>query len=742
MTFIEKYYGIENTKQLNVKRPKTRSNRYLARLEQNNLLKHVNMLFVSGNSDQCYGLLKKAVSLAPNDFRPYYLLGLIHEDNGNIEKSQLSYMSAAILKNNDTSLWKKALSMSFMTNDKKNQILGLERIYKKEPSEANLLQKLSILKELKRKSSIIACQIQLFDYQGVDQKIFEKFKNTSHLNSLKKIGASLYSCIKNNKDARNEIFLRKSIYTLYKTQNWRKILNILDSYYFKDNEIIHPDIRFVYLIAVTNLKECRYDNLLDLDNLLNDENIWNELENINYVYYLVESYRNQKEYKKAIELLEKLIKIAPSTKPFHVLGDIYYELGNLEAAIYNYNQILTIDSVNIIAKTKLYDIYDKLGYNNLAKGLETPCRVTEYIKEVENKKKHEFRYSTKKCKETRELYEKIFCSGEIDRKTIVEMVKPLIDDFLNNPFAVIKDKNFRAFSSKNEKKDFIDPEALVLYHENSSKKELSDFLIRISSLHGLDVDEWFIVVKETIISLIMLEKYEEAIDIVKKCFDVYIFRENDLLIQILFLGLRLYLMCDDYDGIIDVFREIYVSLGYNSIYFLYSLSYFFPDFCFNKNFGNIQKNIQRVTRRDLLNPRSAQISELLSIISFTPRFLQTETVDFINSNIESNRKEVNIIKGVISIIHTKSRTLADKRKYAIQGIKYLKSIENDVYSVYNLAKAYHFFGYYSHAENFYLKVVDSENEELRNMAIFNLSLIFKGNKSRKVIEHLISKHRI
>lgn len=770
MAFIEKYYGIEESRRLVGKKLQRRSGRYLAKLEENQLVKEANLLFAKGCTGQCFGVLQKAVALVPNDFRPYYLLGLIHEENGKHEKAQLSYMAAAILKKNDVVLWRKALSVSLKTNSYNHQILALERIFRKEPSESILLKKLEILKQMKKKHAVAACQIELFDYQGVDPRIFEKVERTNHASSLRRICSCLCRCIRHNKQARTEFFLRKTVFTLYKIRDWRRILQLLDEYYFKENDKIHPDIRFVYMIAALHAKEYRLDGLLDFNGLLNDVYVWREMDNPELVYSLAMCLKECGEASKSVRLLEKYLSVSQTTRPLHLLGDINQEMGNVQDAICNFNQVLALDPVDDLAKAKLHKIYETLGYDRLAEEFETPTRVVEYIKEIEATKKHEFRYSAEKCKTARRLYENILSIDPFDCRQFLELSRPLLFDFFDNPFVVVKNKNFKKFNGRNERMELDGSAALVFCDASLPKRQLSDMLVRISSLHGLDIDEWFVVVKNTVLSLMVLGKCEDAVEVVRKCFEIHIFTYNDQITQILFLGIRLYLMSGDFDGIHDIVREMVGLFGYTSMHLLYFLSYFFPDFYLYKSFSNLQKNIQKITRRNSkehgevhkelrdcisssgdrdhdvssdgytdLTTKASDISPFLSIVSFTPRFLQTETVDFAYNSIASPSPETSVLRAVISISHTKSRTLVDKRKYASQGIACLKALGGGPVATYNLAKAYHFFGYYSHAEALYLRVIETGTDELKRMCVFNLSLIFKDNKSRKVIESLLAK---
>lgn len=749
MGIIEKYYGVEDTKQLTEKRLQRRSNKYLAKLEENQLLKETNALFVKGNTTQCFDTLKKAIKLIPNDFRPYYILGLIHEENGNNEKALLSYIAAAILKKNDHILWKKALNISLKTDNYNNQVLALDKVFRREPSESILLKKLEILRQLKKKYAIIACQIDLFDYHGVDIKVFERFEHTKHINSLRKVCSSLYKCIKNNPAARTECFIRKTVFSLYKIKDWKRILKILDEHYFKEGETLHPDIRFIYMISYLYSKEYRADRMLDLKTLIDDIYIWSELENIEYVYNLASCLKDVNEIQKAIYVSEKLVTVFRSARSFHFLGDLYHEAGDIKQAIYCFNEVLSIDPVDEAAKTKLHNVYESLGYNKLAEEFEIPSKVTEYIKELEEAKKSEFRYSAEKCIAIRELY---MNAAYLKNEDFIEAVKPLLDDFFTNPFVIIKNKNFKSFTNKNERIDIYAAQDLIQFNEAFSKKQVSEILIRISSLHGLDINEWFALIKNTIIFMIITEKYADALELIEKCFETHMLKSKPYMLQILFFGIRLYLMSDNFEGIISISREMIKVYGYSSIYLLHFLSRFFPTFYMNKSFASLQKNVQRIIRKSHKQPienddsapdsiedfQSTPIPGLLNVSAFVPRFLQSDTIDFLFSHISSQRTDVNVLKAVICITHTKSRTLIDKKKYAMMGMSCLKEMEDSDIKKYNLAKGYHFFGFYAHAEQLYLQVIATGSEELKKMSIFNLSLIFKENKSRKVLESLLT----
>lgn len=757
MGLIEKYFGIKETKRLSDSKLSHRSKRYLAKLEEDQILKHVNELYVKGQTAQCFSLLERAVKLVPNDPRPFYLLGLIHEEDGRFEKASLSYITAAVLKKNDIALWKKALSSSLLTGDKHRQILALERIYRKEPMEEILLKKMEILKTMKRKYSMIACQIELFDYRGVDNRIFEKFETARHVNSLRKICSRLYKCIKTNVGAQTEYFVRKTIFNLYKIKDWKKITKLLDDIYFKSNDIMNPEIRFIYMTAAAQLEECRYDPLLDFDSLMEDVYVWSELEDDSYVFDLASHFRTTGDISKSIRLIEKLMILRKTSKVISQLGDYYRENGDIEIALNLYRQIVSENPTEEEAKLKLYSIYKEIGDEEMAKHFEVSTKVQEYIKSVEDSAKEGFRFGPDRCVQIKKHFESSYRVLESDPRSYADYVRPLVDDFFCNAFVIIKNKNFRSFSNKNEKICIEHTKQIVKFDESLSRKQMSEKLVRISSLHGLDVDEWFFVIKNSIYSLIYGDRIEEAIKLIENSFEAYIFRSPELIIQLFFLGIRVSLMTEDFEMITTIIRKMIYLYDYSAMYLLYALSYLFPCFHLNRSFGNLQKNIQRMVRKKCKSAYSSgeedsksslhdredirdDITEFMGMCSFLPRFLQTDTVDFIKEYKKTEDAETSVMAGVIFITHTKSRVLVNKKEYATRGINFIKRIPSEsIMKMYNLAKAYHFFGFYMHAENLYLKVIDQGSEELKRMSIFNLSLIFKVNKSRKVLAHLLSK---
>lgn len=790
---IEKYFGIEEKKKISESRLNHRSRRYLAKLEETQILKEVNMLYSRGNTAQCFSLLEQAVKLVPNDPSPFYILGLIHEENQKYEKAAVAYTAAAILKRNDVSLWKKAYEMASKTSDNQGQVLSIEKIYRKEPSKALLLKKMEILKRMRKKYNIIACQIEMFDYEEIDNRIFDKFDKTRHINSLKKICSRLFKCIKKNGNAQNEFFIQKTILNLYKIREFDKILYLFDGLYFKNGFTVTAEIRLIYFITASNINDYRYDPLLDFKNLIEDLSIWNRLEDVEYVYDLANFYKENGDKSKYVQVLEAIFKFRRSHRVMKLLAEHYFDMGlnefisqhdnlriepsdskfneegefkntmshtmgsenrNLQVSLNLYHQILMEDPINDEVKSMIYKIYKEMGNEEMALQFETTNKVKEYIISIEDCSKQPFRYTEDKCKIIRNAYLDALKSFDDDPMEFPDKAAFLLDDFFRNPFVILKNKNFKAFSNRHEK---IISSSIALFNEHLYNKRTAEHFIRISSLHGLDVDEWFLILKYSMFGLIYKNELDQAFELFEKSLDAEIFKyPSEFMIQILFIGLRLSLMTKDFDRIVDIIRRMIYMYDYSAIYLLYAITHLFPEFYLNKSYSLLNKNIHRLVRMSLktkpsdlsLDPENDcyyeskmhSITQHMGLSSFLPRFLQTETVDFINEYKKEDSDKINLIAGIINISHTKSRTLLDKKLYARQGITHIKNMPSEGHvKAYNLAKSYHFFGFFEQAENLYLQVIENGVGEIRRMAIYNLLLIFRKNKSRKIILRLISK---
>ncbi|KAI5169881.1 hypothetical protein PAEPH01_1070 [Pancytospora epiphaga] len=830
MKDLERYYGVKLNRKCSIAQILGSSTRSKAKQAAERLIREVNELFVKGFYTQCLGILKRVIKLVPNDPRPFYLLGLIHEERKNFEKARTSFYICALIKKSDSALWQKVLKMSVVTDDFKSQAIALGKLYRREPSEALILKRMECFQMMRKKYWLIACKIELFSYHTVDNSIFSHFKNTNHGSSIRIICRRLVECIEKNKSAQNEYFIRNTVFNLYKIKEWAKILELLDRFYFGDVDSIIPEIWAIYCIAYMLYKQtvleeprgCTDDRIertlqsprestpdqndeiystpkfegvtedlvkwglndsestvLDKNEDLNiktgissgirdngmllqmnvcdfiekflfNECKWNTIENHDYFMDLAVYLKDDSLISYGIRILENLYNVRPSIRLKIKMVDFYQLLGDMQTAISHCKEALQISQTNMQAKVRLYKLYKKLGEDSLASEYETSIRVFKHRKDMKSRSKKKYRYSSERCRHMRDAYKKVVGLLPASSSDNLKCTRELLDDFFANPFITAKYKNFKSFLSKHE--PFVKESGIVLCGKGGNRRELGEKLIKISSLHGLDVHEWHNIAKIHMMRLIRTKEYASSIEFIKSALSVHIFRGNEHILPLAFLGVKSALHANDLDAIVDISKQLILSLGYSVSYFLYFLCNFFPDFYRSEAFNSFQKNIQRVGRRAMQADNSKllggdqdvseyRITPYLIANSYIPRYLFTETVDELGDLRGTKREEVAVVIGALHIAHSRSRVVSDKMKYARFGIRLLSSIPGDSpVKNYNLAKAYHFFGYYAQAEPLYLKVIETVSGELRNMSIFNLSLIFQRNKSKDVLRYLLRKY--
>ncbi|KAI4290739.1 hypothetical protein PAPHI01_0013 [Pancytospora philotis] len=855
MRELEKYYGVKLGKRMSAARMLSRSSAFKAKQQAEQLLREVNALFASGFYDQCFALLKEVVRLIPNDPRPFYLLGLIHEEQRDYEKAGTGYLVCALLKKKDTALWRKVLAISAATADDKNQAIALEKIHRREPSRELLVRQLDVLRRLNKKYWIICCEIDLFEYDGVDTRIFERFRDTHHLTTVSRICKRLLSIIEKSEDARSEQFIRNTVYNLYKLKDWEEIIRLLNRFYFGVVERVAPEIYIINYIAKENadrrrlqarsklisgelLSQCvaersggeagsdNEDQLDDLglsqllgpgfdvsmgfldisqleeesyavgesegpsgvadaeresddspvaeneapeyvcalDDFLLAGSFWAEIAELRYAYDLADHLHDRGQHERAIEILERLYAKTADVATKVRIGDFYHGAGNTRLALEYYRTALDDDPTSLGVRAKLHRLYMEMGEAELAAEYRASTEALEYLRAPGLDAKKNYRYSSDKCKEMRALHSEANAVLAAEYTAYPAAAKALLDDFFANVFVIAKHKNFRSFCNKYER---VERDTTILpYDENLPKRKFAEKLVRISSLHGLDTEEWFGVVKNTASCLIRMGDYKAARRLLKKALSVHILRDLKYSTVLSFLALKVALHLKDFKTIVEITKNLVFSIDFSSSYLLYFMCSFFPGFFRYKSFNHFQKNMQRASKRQLhrlgatdlaMSPATAGMESgqgdtlrladpfdaagpFLVLTSYMPRYLFTETVDSLNGSIDAEQPSIATILGIINISHAKCRVVEDKMKYARTGMQLLSGISDEhVCKKYNLAKAYHFFGHYSSAERLYLEVVAGPDAELRAMSIYNLSLIFKKNKSKAMLMHLLSK---
>jgi len=839
MKDLEKYYGVSKQKKITVSQLIKDSRTSIVRREADLAVKAATNLFANGHHDQALGLLREVVKMAPNDSRIYYLLGLIYEEKRDLHKAATSHYICAILRKNDTSHWKKMLYLSQQTYDVKKQVLALEKISKKELSKDIILNKRKCYAEMKRKYGVIACDIELFDYCGLDRGIFERFKDLGHVYTLKILCSKLYACVYKNKDAQDAYFVSSLIASYYKIEGWCRIKKLYEDFIQdikKPGTIADDDnagdletdgeTELIYLLALENLGAHSHDRIIRLLAMAPAEKMAKFK-----IYDVVELYFKDKRYNDAISILRELLRrgdnLEMKIKSLEYLGMIWEELNEAEKAGDVYREIIGIDPKNTGAKLRLYDLNKRGGDEGKVKEYEMAWRIAEYEQGMNNIDKKDYRYSKEECERARRRFLSLPNFFEAGNDLFLEEARPLVDDLFSNRFAVSNESQFKSYANRHEKvmddkkvleffsglqpPETADNSALasnigardhpvignaeeaglrspanavtgLLSSNELGKRQMKQQILRISSLHGLEISEWFWLMKTWTMALIRSENTSEAVETLWKCTRIRIF--GDLSKRMFFYTflLRLNVESRNVDQLVLVGKEMLRTTNHSVAYLLYFLMSMFPESTENSEFNKFQKGLQkycckpcrRIVRGASKSPtdgsgmeieeeeqKSTSLADLegdkidmafLTACSFISNYLYLSTFDTIPEVLSQPSGKCLTILATVYIAHSKSRVLVDKMKFATIGINFLKGAEDSDLKWYNLGKAYHFYGYYSHAENYYLRGIGqqetcnlarncSKNAKARRMALYNLLLIFRKNKSHDIIWGLLQDTR-
>ncbi|KAI5151073.1 hypothetical protein ENBRE01_1882 [Enteropsectra breve] len=749
MKELEKYYGVKIKRKFSLHKLISNSQRYISKQKAEKQLKEANRLFVRGAYDQALGLLENIIKLNPMEHKAFYLLGLIHEERGNAEKAATSYYLCAAIKNNDTSMWKKALFLTSQIKDEKRQIQALEKICRKEPTRDLLTQKLECLQSLNKKYWTVGCEIELFSFNGVDNSVFEKFENLHHKVTLKMITSKLARSIVQNKDAQTEFFVRNTILAFYRSEDWDSIVDIYNEHYQQYSQDMPAEMIIVMHIAAKKSSVSAKKNELFDNNPFRNNTLWTSMPKKAYVIDLAEFYESICDIPAAIEIYDILLEKYECSEYISKIGDLYALNGNDEEALNSYLEALSADPTNIEAKAKVYEIHKTsqtdLGHsqNELDPDeYQIASDVYRHKEENERVTKSEFRFPQKKCKEMRMKYD---LANNVLRQNPADFpkhTKELLDDFFSNAFVTLKYKNFDTFKEQHEKATMT--AGLIGYEEIIKKRNETSRLIRISSLHGLDVEEWLYVVKQTVYIHISLGEYQKANDIIFKAVEASVFKKPEFLLQLYFLGFKINLNMQNLDNIISIVRKMAFSYDPSALYLLFFFVQFFKDYFMSTRWSEIVRTFLKSLKNKSLNATGGS-QEMDTSRSFLvaslqlPRYLYNVTFENISKTGQSEDAGTRTVSAATLLLHSKSRLVKDRMKYAKEGIKILTESPNSASKMYNIAKAYHFYGYFAQAEKYYLKVIEGPDAQLKKMAIFNLSLIFKKNKSKNIYKHVLSK---
>ncbi|KAL0266130.1 UNVERIFIED_CONTAM: hypothetical protein PYX00_011846 [Menopon gallinae] len=434
-----------------------------------------------------------------------------------------------------------------------------------------------------------------------------------------------------------------------------------------------------------------------------------------------------------------------------------------------YLRLYAEDPLNYQVKQAISDLYHELGAYDLARQYSIKKDAVDIINDLTDVDKRVFRYSIEECRSMREIFLSVSHIDPLNADIscipgFLRACQPLIRDCESNPFLLNSDKKFKAFLTQDERLGSQTPDVdvckIIEEKKDLTVREKRYKSARLMSLHGLDINEWYCVLGRYVLGCHRVGQGHDATRILKKALSSFILRDDtEILVKMAFLGIRIAVQSNDLGLLIHSVKKLDTKLS--ARYF--SLVYYFLNFLRTSlrrgDFMAFQRNLQRLYRRKLrdacsdteeLYPDSSESDEgtlrhatkeheslFMYLNSCLPNFLYPSTLERICRMTRGRAKtiETEIILSAIFLCQSVSRKISNRKLFIDRGLGILTRLEKRVAQEdkavvwYNLGRAYHQFGILGIAERFYRKSLNTENVELRNMAAFNLVLIYRKNKS-------------
>ena len=493
--------------------------------------------------------------------------------------------------------------------------------------------------------------------------------------------------------------------------------------YENNNEECSKTLEINSLLSSTDL----YEKYSDIDIFIRDLSQWENFTEIEYIKGLLEIFLKLNMDDKYLEVLNILENKIDTLKEYvyNSYGDFYFTKKDFINALFYYQETLKINPDNNLIKSKLYEIYKIMGNIDLANKFRTISSLINFVNDVQNDDKFKFMSSIEKCNENRNIYSK---SRLLFRENFHEynyVVRPLINDFLENRFFFTKIKKVKL------DKDDVDP-----------NEEICEANTRLLSLHGLNIDEWSAILLEFIIYNITQSNLKDASHLLKKSLDCNIFKKKyEIFLQFVFLTIKHAIFCNDLNLLSNCFKKVFrVFRDYSWANFYFYLLNFFPDYIFKNSYGSVVRNIRRTFKRNHvlisgIKKKYSSVYESLDLNLLLGTFfiqnIAKKSYKIINNIILDGSVRDRMTYYIILIITYKSRRNDIKNemlKKGIEGLKALTSMCNheELCNLsYNIGVTYHLFGYIGFAEKYYLEALKSRNNELRRMARLSLIIIYK-----------------
>ncbi|KAF7677985.1 Transcription factor tau [Astathelohania contejeani] len=800
------------------------------------LLQLANSQYVSNNIPECIKTLQNLVQINPRCHNAYYTLGLIFEEREEHEQAYRSYLLAAHTKKQDIKLWQRLYEYSYILDHKEDRIEFINKIIrlkkenkkiktnKKKEEDADITddeimenEDETIYNLIKEKYNLYESQnnieksietiIELIPYEGFPYDLIENIKenirnSTDLVRAMKKLvyiilHPGMMQLITNHpylpKPSKEMINL--IIVSLFELELFNLLINLFNE--LEDYEW-EPKQKLIFILS----REFCSDSSNDFsyfESFLSDETNWKDFKEFQMALTLCEILQEKGLFSACMNVLIKLRNLFEegSKDPMlrnilNRLAQLALDMGDKNSGLQYYLELHALLPEDNQIKAIISGLYEDLGdtANALHFASSLTDEVNEYIDDANIQSKKDFRHSVDECKNTRMLYNKamLLYANKAKEQTalFINTSNQLIRQFLNNIFIFVPpNTNFNTFLMRNERNVITqkplgefnyDAKIKEIYSNDTNNpiRELRRTNIRLMSLHGLDVDEWFNILKMNVVAKIELMNYTDASALLIKSLEAHIFRgRSDIFIQLVAMGMKFSLINNDIDNFLVCIKKAIFVLQNNDYYFLlFFFCNFFIEYYKKKNYLTSIKNLQRVGKRKLMSrniknkchkialddlvrlTRSklakkenenqnegedvdyvidrnvSNNDKLIFLCSYIPNFIYTESVGFIDKvfAVEEPSLEINILLASIYATHTKSRAINNRYYYVKKSFNVINKLmgkgHDDVVN-YNIGRLYQHYGVLGMAECFYKKALLTNDMELKQLAKFNLLLIYK-----------------
>lgn len=788
------------------------------------ILSEAYQMYANRDYAMCMEKLEEAVKLSSKNPIVYQTMAIILEEQDEIEKSFYFYVIAANLKKVDIFLWKKLYFMTHNLGLLGERVDFLTEIQKFEDSKDIVMEKIEIFESLGQSHKVLGARIELMKFQGFDNSLIEDIcKEVKESTQLKKILKKLIIAALAIRLYFRDIHM--IIYICFKARYLEPLPALFERVIFNLFESLPIEYELIYLISkisTTNDIPCINKLLERIDNATVRDNIFLVL----FLYDELFSKGRTNECMKIMRLLHKNRKYFDSsggtaaefdsniennelmlfnsckdnslssiiTKNENILisklscelvvrSNIYMrkhrvwnfmneykiryapllvQLSRKEEGLRLYLEIYNENPLDYIIKQTISDLYSQLGAVDLAKQYMIRYESINIIDDLVDVDKTMFRYSIEECAKNKQMYETIARYNPLKLENIsIDNLKlqylPLVKDCKNNPFMFKINRRFKNLLTEDER--------LRSCSENRTEIKKDRTRLRLMSLHGLTIEEWFVILKGYCLACFITHDWTEFKSLIEACISSHVVRHNSYFhMYFAFLGIRYAVQESNLSFLINCVKRLEYNASNKFIQFIYFFSNFIEsptriaDFmCFQRNFQRFYFLRMKKKVEDVEEIDDHKIEHLDYATDFykylngcLPSFLYSSTLTKICYLAEYHKKyfESEIILASIFLCQSLSRRVSNRKYFIDRGFSILHNLESKSTNLedkcavwYNIGRGYHQFNILGMADMFYRKVLVTSNSDLKRLALFNLMLIYKSNGSKTLYKSMMNQFR-